>query len=164
MADLSNKKMKCNKVNAEAYILYMIIDSYFAKGVGTGLVSRYKTDYNLMSEQARIQAELRVIRKIEKIFGNRLDDIAVLDYELKAVRMDGGIFLWFRTGFEEIVCYVDDSGKPVSIYEVYNYSETEFHFDIWFCYHFKNFNACSGIISYEQYMELYHTIKLYGIM
>lgn len=96
-----------------AYILYMIIGSYFnkcickSKMIEMNLMIYYKE----MRFGKQERKEQLVIKAVEQIFGRRKSQLADLNCEAIIARDGSDYKLVFYTGFEEVIAAVDKNGK-----------------------------------------------------
>ena len=127
MAYLFNVKYTCNKMDAEFYIVNMIVGSYFANNKKlVPMAARCKMQYHLLSEKEQISRENYIIRKMESLPKRTLENISQLQYVLEMVTVEGIHFLWFRTGFEEIICAIDSDADVVHFEQVNAYKDDDF--------------------------------------
>lgn len=114
MANLSSFKVSCNKVNAEIYIVNMIVGSYFISTKKNELKGK-RIDYSLFGKNKQEETEALVINRMEKLPENVLGKLKELQYELIIEPSENGTILRFRTGFEGIICFIDKRGKLVDL-------------------------------------------------
>ena len=99
-----------------AYMLYMIIGSYFhrcrcrSKALEENLFLYYKE----LGESRQIDKERLIIRVSEGVLKDNMTDLAQMNAEVVISRADDMYVLRFYTGFEDIVVTVDDKG----LYEI----------------------------------------------
>lgn len=99
-----------------AYMLYMIIGSYFhrcrcrSKALEENLFLYYKE----LGESRQIDKERLIIRVSEGVLKDNMTDLAQMNAEVVISRADEMYVLRFYTGFEDIVVTVDDKG----LYEI----------------------------------------------
>lgn len=96
-----------------AYMLYMIIGSYFhrcrcrSKALEENLFLYYKE----LGERRQIDKERQIIRVSEGVLGECLASMAQMNAEVFISKTDEMYVLRFYTGFEDIVATVDDKGR-----------------------------------------------------
>lgn len=96
-----------------AYMLYMIIGSYFhrcscrSKALEENLFLYYKE----LGESRQIDKERQIIRVSEGVLGECLASMAQMNAEVFISKTDEMYVLRFYTGFEDIVATVDDKGR-----------------------------------------------------
>ena len=95
-----------------AYMLYMIIGSYFhkcscrSKVLEENLFFYYKE----LGESRQIDKERQIIRVSEGVLKDNMADLAEMNAEVVIVRAGDLYILSFYTGFERIMVTVDDKG------------------------------------------------------
>ena len=95
-----------------AYMLYMIIGSYFhkcscrSKALEENLFLYYKE----LGESRQIDRERQIIRVSEGVLKDNMADLAEMNAEVIIVRAGDLYILSFYTGFEMIVVTVDEKG------------------------------------------------------
>ena len=95
-----------------AYMLYMIIGSYFhrcscrSKALEENLFLYYKE----LGESRQIDKERQIIRVSEGVLKDNMTDLAEMNAEAIISKVDNLYILSFYTGFERIVVTVDDNG------------------------------------------------------
>ncbi len=95
-----------------AYMLYMIIGSYFhkcscrSKALEENLFLYYKE----LGESRQIDRERQIIRISEGVLKDNMADLAEMNAEVVIVRAGDLYILSFYTGFEMIVVTVDEKG------------------------------------------------------
>lgn len=96
-----------------AYMLYMIIGSYFhrcscrSKALEENLFLYYKE----LQEKRQVEKERQIIRVSEGVLGECLASMAQMNAEVFISKTDEMYVLRFYTGFEDIVATVDDKGR-----------------------------------------------------
>lgn len=96
-----------------AYMLYMIIGSYFhrcscrSKALEENLFLYYKE----MPVKRQEEKEWQIIRVSEGVLGECLASMAQMNAEVFISKTDEMYVLRFYTGFEDIVATVDDKGR-----------------------------------------------------
>ncbi|MDD6404734.1 MAG: hypothetical protein PUG00_02910 [Clostridiales bacterium] len=96
-----------------AYMLYMIIGSYFhkcscrSKALEENLFLYYKE----LGESRQIGKERQIISVSEGVLGECLASMAQMNAEVFISKTDEMYVLRFYTGFEDIVVAVDDKGR-----------------------------------------------------
>lgn len=96
-----------------AYMLYMIIGSYFhrcscrSKALEENLLLYYKE----LQEKRQVEKERQIIRVSEGVLGECLASMAQMNAEVFISKTDEMYVLRFYTGFEDIVATVDDKGR-----------------------------------------------------
>lgn len=96
-----------------AYMLYMIIGSYFhrcscrSKALEENLFLYYKE----LHEKRQVEKERQIIRVSEGVLGECLASMAQMNAEVFISKTDEMYVLRFYTGFEDIVATVDDKGR-----------------------------------------------------
>ena len=96
-----------------AYMLYMIIGSYFhrcrckSKALEENLFLYYKE----LGESRQIDKERQIIRVSEGVLKDNMTDLAEMNAEAIISKVDNLYILSFYTGFERIVVTVDDKGR-----------------------------------------------------
>lgn len=96
-----------------AYMLYMIIGSYFhrcscrSKTLEENLFLYYKE----LQEKRQVEKERQIIRVSEGVLGECLASMAQMNAEVFISKTDEMYVLRFYTGFEDIVATVDDKGR-----------------------------------------------------
>ncbi|MCQ2520357.1 MAG: hypothetical protein MJ107_07495 [Lachnospiraceae bacterium] len=127
MSKLSSFSVSCNKTNAMIYISNMIVGSYYkADAKNDKVMNRLKIDYSLLGNKDQLAAEETVIKKMEALDVNCLKKMESLRYSLKIEPCRDKTVLWFRTGFEEIICLINDKGNLVGLYPVKTYTDLKF--------------------------------------
>ena len=95
-----------------AYMLYMIIGSYFhkcscrSKALEENLFLYYKE----LGESRQIDKERQIIRVSEGVLKDNMADLAEMNAEVVISKADDLYILSFYTGFERIMVTVDDKG------------------------------------------------------
>lgn len=95
-----------------AYMLYMIIGSYFrrcscrSKALEENLFLYYKE----LGERRQIDKERQIIRVSEGVLKDNMTDLAEMNAEVVISRADDLYILRFYTGFERVVVTVDEKG------------------------------------------------------
>lgn len=118
---VKNIQLTCDKQNAKTYIVNMIVGSYFMKS--KQLKGSYLIDYSLMKFSEQIKEEKDVIFKMDHLKNSVFSD---LKYSLIIKKHQKNVFLWFRTGFEEIICSINPKGRITDFQCVMNYSSKDF--------------------------------------
>lgn len=115
MANTLGFKVTCNKANAEIYIINMIVGSYFLPNekVDKRLASK-RIDYSLLKKEKQIDWEDEIIKKMESLGEAVLNRLCSLKYYLQILSEDEKTVAHFRTGFEEIICKIDENGRLTS--------------------------------------------------
>lgn len=96
-----------------AYMLYMIISSYFhkcsckSKALEENLFLYYKE----IQKDRQVDKERQIIRVSEGVLGECLASMAQMNAEVFISKTDEMYVLRFYTGFEDIVVTVDDKGR-----------------------------------------------------
>lgn len=96
-----------------AYMLYMIIGSYFhrcrckSRAVEENLFLYYKE----LQEKRQVEKERQIIKVSEGVLKDNMSDLAEMNAEVVISKADGLYVLRFCTGFEDIVITVDDKGR-----------------------------------------------------
>lgn len=120
-------KVTDNRANAEVYIVNMIVGSYFKNNSEiSSVASVCRGDYYMLKQSEQCRAEAEVIRKMEALGKAALDKLSELKYEFITQMAAGNVFIWFRTGFEEIVCCIDNIGRLADFQFVENCTAQEF--------------------------------------
>ena len=95
-----------------AYMLYMIIGSYFhryscrSKALEENLFLYYKE----LQEKRQVEKERQIIRVSEGVLKDNMTDLAEMNAEVVISRADDLYILRFYTGFERVVVTVDEKG------------------------------------------------------
>ena len=95
-----------------AYMLYMIIGSYFhkcscrSKALEENLFLYYKE----LQEKRQVEKERQIIKVSEGILKDNMTDLAEMNAEVVISKADDLYILSFYTGFERIMVTVDDKG------------------------------------------------------
>ena len=95
-----------------AYMLYMIISSYFhkcsckSKALEENLFLYYKE----IQKDRQVDKERQIIRVSEGILKNSMSKISEMNAETTIYRTNGSYVIDFYTGFERIVVTVNESG------------------------------------------------------
>ena len=95
-----------------AYMLYMIIGSYFhkcscrSKAVEENLFLYYKE----LQEKKQVEKERQIIKVSEGVLKNNIVDLAEMNAEAVISKVNDLYILSFYTGFERVVVTVDDKG------------------------------------------------------
>ena len=95
-----------------AYMLYMIIGSYFhrsscrSKALEANLFLYYKE----LQEKRQVEKERQIIRVSEGVLKDNMTDLAEMNAEVVILRADDLYILRFYTGFERVVVTVDEKG------------------------------------------------------
>lgn len=118
---VKNIRLTCDKQSAKAYIVNMIVGSYFFES--NHLKGYYLVDYSLMKMSEQIKEENEAIQRMNQLKNYIFDD---LKYSLIIKKYKNNLFLWFQTGFEEIICSINPKGKLIDFKCVMNYSNQEF--------------------------------------
>lgn len=115
MANTLGFKVTCNKANAEIYIINMIVGSYFLpnENVDKRLASK-RIDYSLLKKEKQIDLEDEIIKKMESLGEVALNRLCSLKYDLQIFSEGEKTVAYFRTGFEEIICKIDENGRLTS--------------------------------------------------
>lgn len=96
-----------------AYMLYMIIGSYFhrcscrSKALEENLFLYYKE----LGESRQIDKERQIIRVSEGVLKDNMTDLAEMNAEAVISKVNDLYILSFYTGFEMIVVTVDEKGR-----------------------------------------------------
>ena len=89
-----------------AYMLYMIIGSYFHR-----CSCRSKAlEENLFLYYKEVEKERQIIRVSEGVLKDNMTDLAEMNAEVVISRADDLYILRFYTGFERVVVTVDEKG------------------------------------------------------
>ena len=115
----SNRMCRENptKMKTNAYILYMIIGSYFRKCTCTSVITEHNLFlyYKEMPSGKQITAEEEIISYLESYLKKEIgDDLSMLEdlrCEVTITRYPCCYELHFYTGFEGFVAVVDKTGK-----------------------------------------------------
>lgn len=95
-----------------AYMLYMIIGSYFhrcsckSKAVEENLFLYYKE----LQEKRQVEKERHIIKVSEGVLKDNMADLAEMNAEVVISKVNDLYILSFYTGFEMIVVTVDEKG------------------------------------------------------
>ncbi len=95
-----------------AYMLYMIIGSYFhkcscrSKALEENLFLYYKE----LQEKRQVEKERQIIKVSEGILKDNMTDLAEMNAEVVISKADDLYILSFYTGFERVVVTVDEKG------------------------------------------------------
>lgn len=116
-----NIQLTCDRQSAKAYMVNMIVGSYFLES--NDLRGCYLIDYSLMKSSNQIREEKDVIMRMNRLNNSVFGD---LRYSLIIEKHQSNMFLWFRTGFEEIICSINPKGKITNFQCVMNYYTKEF--------------------------------------
>lgn len=112
MANVLGFNVTCNKVNAEIYIINMIVGSYFTQNRKVDKkISEKRIDYSLLKKDRQIDAEKELIEKMEGLGSEIINRLSNLRYDLQIFMEGKDTVVGFRTGFEEILCRIDSRGK-----------------------------------------------------
>lgn len=96
-----------------AYMLYMIIGSYFhrcrckSKAVEKNLFLYYKE----LQENRQVEKERQIIKVSEGVLKYKMADLAEMNAEAVISKVNDLYILSFYTGFEMIVVTVDEKGR-----------------------------------------------------
>lgn len=96
-----------------AYMLYMIIGSYFhrcsckSKTVEENLFLYYKE----LQEKRQVEKERQIIKVSEGVLKDNIVDLAEMNAEAVISKVNDLYILSFYTGFEMIVVTVDEKGR-----------------------------------------------------
>ncbi len=96
-----------------AYMLYMIIGSYFhrcsckSKAVEENLFLYYKE----LQEKRQVEKERQIIKVSEGVLKDNIADLAEMNAEAVISKVNDLYILSFYTGFEMIVVTVDEKGR-----------------------------------------------------
>lgn len=95
-----------------AYMLYMIIGSYFHKCIcrSKALEENLFLYYKELGENRQVDKERQIIRVSEGVLKDNMTDLAEMNAEAIISKVDNLYILSFYTGFERIVVTVDDKG------------------------------------------------------
>lgn len=95
-----------------AYMLYMIIGSYFHRCScrSKALEENLFLDYKELGERRQIDKERQIIRVSEGVLKDNMTDLAEMNAEVVISRADDLYILRFYTGFERVVVTVDEKG------------------------------------------------------
>lgn len=104
---------KSNAQQACAYILYMIIGSYFHKCICMSEAAALNLFlyYKEMEPNKQIQKEMEVIQYLEKHFREELNCFSDLNCEAHIIRFQNHYRIIFYTGFEGMIVTVTEKGK-----------------------------------------------------
>ncbi len=96
-----------------AYMLYMIISSYFHKCSckSRALEENLFLYYKEIQKDRQVDKERQIIRVSEGVLGECLASMAQMNAEVCISKTDEMYVLRFYTGFEDIVVTVDDKGR-----------------------------------------------------
>lgn len=96
-----------------AYMLYMIISSYFHKCSckSRALEENLLLYYKEIQKDRQVDKERQIIRVSEGVLGECLASMAQMNAEVFISKTDEMYVLRFYTGFEDIVVTVDDKGR-----------------------------------------------------
>jgi hypothetical protein len=114
------KKDQINKQQYEiAYVLYMIIGSYFEKCYCRSVVmeERLYLYYQEMSQTKQTSLERKIIYYFERNFKKLKEQIEGLRCNTYIYYKNGSCVIYFKTGFEDIIVKVDQNEK----YEIQYY-------------------------------------------
>lgn len=112
MANVLGFNVTCNKVNAEIYIINMIVGSYFTQNRKVDKkMSEKRIDYSLLKKDKQLEAEKELIEKMEDLGTDIQKKLSSLRYDLQIFTEGKDTVVGFRTGFEEILCRIDNRGK-----------------------------------------------------
>ena len=96
-----------------AYILYMIIGSYFHKCICKSkmMEKNLLLYYKEMTKSKQEYMEQQIIRKVEQLFGKKQTELANMNSEA-TISIDENVYqIVFRTWFEDVAATVDKKGK-----------------------------------------------------
>ena len=96
-----------------AYMLYMIISSYFHKCSckSRALEENLFLYYKEIQKDRQVDKERQIIRVSEGVLGECLASMAQMNAEVFISKTDEMYVLRFYTGFDDIVVTVDDKGR-----------------------------------------------------
>lgn len=102
-----------NKQQQTAYVLYMIVGSYFHKSICSNKVleNQLHLHYREMPFRRQCDLEEQVIKNTEKELKGILPALAELNCMAYIQSRGGEYHLRFKTGFEEVFAVVDREGK-----------------------------------------------------
>lgn len=104
---------KSHRQQETAYMLYMMISSYFhrcsckSRALEENLLLYYKE----IQKDRQVDKERQIIRVSEGVLGECLASMAQMNAEVFISKTDEMYVLRFYTGFEDIVVTVDDKGR-----------------------------------------------------
>ncbi len=102
-----------NKQQQTAYVLYMMISSYFHKSICNNKVLETKLllYYRELPVKRQEELEEKVIANIEKELEKILPVLCGMNCKVFICKQDEDYCLTFETGFEEVSAVVDSKGK-----------------------------------------------------
>lgn len=105
-------KKTSHRQQETAYMLYMIIGSYFhrcrckSKAVEENLFLYYKE----LQEKKQVEKERQIIKVSEGVLKDNIVDLAEMNAEAVISKVNDLYILSFYTGFERVVVTVDEKG------------------------------------------------------
>ena len=120
------RTVKCDKQMANAYILYMIVGSLFAKArmINSLMEGNLRNQYRELAEAKQEQQEAYIENKLKQFAGDYIAVFHQMKSDIYVKKQDGYYFFWFRTGFEEMIAAVDGNGRII-LDKVYQLTEAE---------------------------------------
>ena len=103
---------KSHRQQETAYMLYMMISSYFHKCYCRSKVLEEKLFlyYQELQENKQVEKERQIIRVSEGVLKDTMADLAEMNAEAVIAKADDLYILSFYTGFERILVTVDEKG------------------------------------------------------
>jgi len=112
-APMDDERRENYKLEQTAYIVYMMVGSYFrsCEPHNHFLEKKYRLLYREMREMPQIGLEARVEREFLEHCPFELTVLADLKANARISRGENSASVWFRTGFEEVFASIDSDGK-----------------------------------------------------
>lgn len=122
------RTVKCDKQMANTYILYMMAGSLFdkAKLINSLIEGKLRNQYRELAEVKQIQQEAYTENRLNQYVGEYMTAFQQMKSDIYVKKQYGYYFLWFRTGFEELIASVDENGR-ILLDMAYHLSEAEWH-------------------------------------
>ena len=108
-----DKAAKNNKTEQTAYIVFMMVGSYFeaCSFANEFLEKSFYLSYMEMKDSTQGDVEERVENEFLRRCAFRLDSLAALRATVRVSRKDDGLVIRFETGFEEISVEISKTGR-----------------------------------------------------
>lgn len=128
MGCFTGRTVKCDKLMANAYILYMMAGSLFdkAKLINKMIEGNLRNQYRELAKEKQEQQEVYIENRLERFLGEFMAIFSQMRSDVYVKKQDGLYYFWFRTGLEEIIAAIDGNGR-IKLDTVYQMTETEWH-------------------------------------
>lgn len=115
---------RSNKQQETAYMVYMIIGSYFHKCTCKTKILEKKLflSYKEMGKDKQEEKESRIIKVVERVLGQMMEVMKDMNANASIIKDGNELVVCFYTGFENIYATIDKSGYFHISYDEYEYA------------------------------------------